>query len=393
MKKATFAALSALVALLFACAALADITYDDDYGTANGRNAAGRAGYGYVSGDNLGAAGARGTAVVISRRVAVRSGMSTGSKNLAYANNGDVLSVLSGGNGNWLHVEYDNGEKQYDGYVQRMYVIERPLTVTVRTANTPAYSAPTKASKLVGSLDAYTELTVIGTYDDFYIVNLRQASAFLPIDTSLYTSKDVETLFGRGRGEAVTIRKTQGHSGPSDKWPKGPSIPSGTDLTVAREEDGWMLALYDGKLVYVDADDLKITRRPSGSKRTPQEQGRAQGGETITLPRVSGVTLTYWAVPESDSQTPDSRSISLAQATEYAVQELISKYSLRRRDLQGYEIHYSYRTSARTAYGVNAPYWSIWFWAGEDEGILWDVDVNARTGAILYSAGVDDSNG
>ena len=118
----------------------------------------------------MGAPDAQRTAVVISKRVTIRSEMSMGSKSLGSANNGDVLSVLSGGDGNWLHIEYDTGKKQVEGYVQRMYVIQRPLKVTVRTANTPAYSAPTKSSKLVGSLDAYTELTVIGTYDDFYIV-------------------------------------------------------------------------------------------------------------------------------------------------------------------------------------------------------------------------------
>ncbi len=371
--------LAFIFALLFTCTGLAD---GMEYGME----------YGYHTGDNMGASEARGTAVVISKRVAVRSKMSTGSKNLANASNGDILTVLSGGDGNWLHVEYDTGKKQYEGFVQRMYVIVRPLTVTVRTANTPAYSAPTKSAKLVGSLDAYTQLTVIGTYDDFYIVNLRQASAFLPADANLYTSKDVETLFGRRSGEAVTIRKTQSRSGPSEKWPKGPSVPSGADLPIAREEDGWTLAFYDGKLIYVDTNDLRVTHRPSGTRR-PQQEQRIQKGETITLPRVSGVTLTYWAVPESDSAVPDARSISLGQAVEFAVEELISKYSLRRRDLQGYEIHYSYRSSARNAYGVNSPYWSIWFWGGEDEGILWDVDVNALTGAILYSAGVDDSNG
>ena len=59
----------------------------------------------------------------------------------------------------------------------------------------------------------------------------------------------------------------------------------------------------------------------------------------------------------------------------------------------GYEIHYSFRPSAQRAYGKKDPYWSIWFWGGDDEGVLWDVDVNAKTGAILYSSGVDDGNG
>ena len=390
MKKAI---LAFLIALLAAGVALADISDYGESASGNSRSAVYGANSGYTPGDNMGSPDARNTAVVISRRVTIRSDMSMSSKNQGSANNGDTLTVLSGGNGNWLHVLYDSGKTQLDGYVQRMYVIMRPLTLTVRRANTPAYSAPTKSSKLVGSLDAYTELTVIGTYGDFYIVNLRQASAFLPRDEEVYTSLDVYNLFGERAGEAKTIRRTQGYSGPSEKWPKGPSIPSGTDLLFSKEEDGWTQILSDGKIAWVKTKDLNVTRRPRGSGRPQPGRHEERGGRTITLPRVSGITLTYWAVPESDSRTPGSGAISLEQATEYAVQELCRKYSLSRRQLNGFEIHYSYRESARSAYGVNAPYWSIWFWAGDDEGIIWDVDVNARTGAILYSSGTDDGNG
>ena len=356
---------------------------------ASGALADGYASYGYAAGDGMGAASVRREAVVVSRSVTIRSGMSTGSSSVGTASNGQRLTILDDSDPTWLRVRKQGDRTPAEGYVLRAYVVAKPLTLVLRRSNTPAYAAPARGSKQVGSLSAYTELPVIGTFDEYYVVNLREASAFIARSADVFTSAQIESMFA-APGVAVTLRRTQGYSGPSDRWAKADLIPAGEQVEIARGENGWTPVRYKGKVQYVPESELTVTRAVRG---TAAAQPAAQQGMTITLPRVSGVTLTYWAVPEADSRQPAAGTITIAQATECAVQELTRKYALRRRDLTGFEIHYSYRDSARTAYGVNAPYWSVWFWAGEEEGILWDVDVNARTGAILYSAGVDDGNG
>ena len=372
----------ALLLIALASVSLADSAY-------------GYASTGYRGGDRMGGYAASREAVVISKSVTIRSKAGYNGSSLGSASNGERLEVLDDSDATWLQVRYAGKKKDIEGWVLRSYVVMQPLTITLRRSNTPAYCAPVRSSKLVGSLSAYTTMDVIGTYDNFYIVSLRQAAAFVSMDADLWTSTEIEQMFASGSGEAVTVKKAKTRSGPGKDWPEGETLAAGTSLQISWPENGWVPALYDGKLVYVEQDALEIARRVSGisgSSRQPRVT-EAPAGQTITLPRTGGVTLTYWAVEEEDSQAVSQGALSLTQATELAVQELTRKYGLKRRNLMGYEIHYSFRRSGYYAYGVSNPFWSILFWAGDEEGVLWDVDVDAKTGAILYSAGPDDGNG
>ena len=365
-------------ALLFLSAALAD-----------------GAGGGYATGDYLGSSAHRAEAVVISKNVSIRKEKSTGSSKLGSATNGEVLTVLDDGDERWVYVRAGQKSGAVEGYVQRQYIVVQPLSLILRRGNMPAYAAPTRSAKLVGSLDTYTKLEVVGTYGDFYIVNLRQASAFIPMDAEVWTSREIELLFESGSGTAVTIRRTTPHTGPDASWAKGADIPKGETLTIGWPEDGWVPALYKDKLVYLPQDDLEVTRRvshPAASTGVSNPTG-TRAGQTITLPRADGVTLTFWAIPIDDGIPPFSGVLSLNHATEMAVREIIQRYGQRRRDLRNFEIHYAYYTSAYYAYGIRDPFWTIRFWDEDRGGEVWNVDVNARNGTVLSSAGPDEGNG
>ena len=71
-------------------------------------------------------------------------------------------------------------------------MVHDQLILTLRKSNIPAYAAPTLEAKKVGSLSKYTQLNVIGTWDDFYIVSLRDASAFIPMDAAVWTSAELD---------------------------------------------------------------------------------------------------------------------------------------------------------------------------------------------------------
>ena len=45
-------------------------------------------------------------------------------------------------------------------------MVHDQIILTLRKSNIPAYAAPTLEAKKVGSLSKYTQLNVIGTWDD-----------------------------------------------------------------------------------------------------------------------------------------------------------------------------------------------------------------------------------
>ncbi len=355
-------------------------------------------GYGYVSGDHQGTVSREYEAIVVSKSVTLRSKASYSGSSLGSASNGDVLTVLDDSDGTWVYVRAKIKNKTVEGWVLRSYIVVQPLTLTLRKSNTPAYSAPSRSSKLVGSLPAFTNLEVLGTYDHYYVVALRQAAAFIEMGTELWTSLEIESLFAGGSGTAITARKTKTRSGPGESWAEGPTIASGETLTISWEEEGWFPALYDDQMVYVDSDDLRITQqirgRSGSSSSGSGRQSEAPGGQTITLPQSGGVTLVYWAQEESTGgDKPASGTLSLTQVTEQAVRALCQRYGLNRRDLKGYDLRYSYYSSAWYAYGSSDPFYVLSFWGGEDVGVVWTVSVDARNGAIFEASGPDDGNG
>ena len=162
-----------------------------------------------------------------------------------------------------------NGEKQdgkeYTGWVLTRYIVIQPMTITLLSSNLPAYCAPDRSSKQVGSLARQTELTVLGTWGDFYIVSLRNASAFIAMDADLITSDELYLSLYTASGVARTLRNTQMHSGPGDDWKTVATVPAGTEIHCGTLRDDWLLVLYNGIPGFVPFEDVQIVRTDDGN--------------------------------------------------------------------------------------------------------------------------------
>lgn len=209
----------------------------------------------YQSGDFMGPN--NDTAVVISRNLTIREEATTRGKKVTSVNNGAILTVYeTDEKGDWLLVDYtDSKGELYSGWVLAKYTIRNPLIITLLTGNVPAYSAPTTKSKLVGSLDKNTELTVIGEWGNFYIVNLRQASAYILKSTEMETNLVSDFTHGL---TATTLSDTLLRSGPGKNWNTIVVIPTNTLVLVEDMADGWVQVQYGTYTGFVPAEDLDL---------------------------------------------------------------------------------------------------------------------------------------
>ena len=212
----------------------------------------------YESGDYMADRYSGDIAVVCSKSVTIRSEPSYNGRTVKSASNGDILYVHSQYN-NWVEVTYTKNGADYDGWVISSYIVIRPMFIMLCSSNIPAYCAPDKASKLVGSLPKQTELTVLGIWDDFYIVNLRNASAFIPMDADLYTSNELYGSIARSARHVVTGRSTKLYSGPGTEWRELTVIPGNAVLVCGDTYDGWIAVSYDGIPGFIDEDDIEFS--------------------------------------------------------------------------------------------------------------------------------------
>lgn len=212
----------------------------------------------YTNGDNLGIAGI-GNAIVITKSATLRSKPSTQGKKVVSVEGEAELLVLGNFEGNWAEVQYSKKGKTYTGWVNQNYIVSNYLTLTLRKSNVPAYCAPSREAKIVGSLPKYTELNVIGMWDDFYIVSLRNASAFIHKDAGMWTSVEInEKLSSSVNGR--TTCKTTLRTGPGENWPEGDTCKANESLTVSRayEDSEWVFVFYNGKPAYAKKADVSI---------------------------------------------------------------------------------------------------------------------------------------
>ena len=158
----------------------------------------------YTSGDNLGNAGV-GSAIVITKSATIRSEPSLQGKKVVSVDGESSVLVLGRFENNWAEVQYAKNGKKYTGWINQNYIVSNYLTLTLRKSNVPAYCAPSRETKIVGSLPKYTQLIVIGMWDDFYIVSLRNASAFIHKDAGLWTSTEIVDLLSEINRRGTTI--------------------------------------------------------------------------------------------------------------------------------------------------------------------------------------------
>lgn len=224
---------------------------------------------GYVSADGLGGvAGAdEGHVTVISKSATLWSKPSTGSKKVASMNHQDVaLCLYDGGyepvmQNNFYQVDY----KGKTGWVNAAYVVRNKLEIVLMESNVPAYVAPDRNAKKVGSLSKMTRYRVIGFYDDYYIVSFRGAAcAYIPKDAAHYDTKFIG-LYRQAAAHSGSVEYgTKLRTGPDDSYPEIKTMNAGASVECLDEIDGWYMIRYSGKgadgevFAFIDSDAVSV---------------------------------------------------------------------------------------------------------------------------------------
>lgn len=199
---------------------------------------------------------------VISRNASVWEKPQTNSGKLGSAQNGEQLSCEMDANGGYVMQDgfYAVKYKNRQGWINSAYVVAGPLEIVLMESNVPAYCAPNRNSKRVGSLAKLTRYTVLGFYNDFYVVSLREAAAFIPMSVRHYDST-FERYFHAGiGGQGTASRKTTVRTGPGSNYASVRDMNAGTSFTYMDVINGWciMTDKDSGCYVYVDAADTDV---------------------------------------------------------------------------------------------------------------------------------------
>lgn len=255
---------------LSAAAALADGNSEWMYSRLNGwmRLASYTGNYdGYVSVDGCGGVTLSDEVMVtvISKSASVWAEPRTNSKKLSSAAHGKGLWCRIDDQGrpiqqNGFYAVEANGK---DGWVNEDYVVLNDLTITLLESNVPAYIAPDKTSKKVGSLSKLTKYRVIGFYDDFYIVNLRDAAAaYIPMSVRHRDNTFDRNYHGGGgyRREGTAYGKTTLRTGPGSRYPEIGTLKAGAAVTVYDVIDDWYLVSdpQTGEWAFIAPDSLDV---------------------------------------------------------------------------------------------------------------------------------------
>ena len=192
--------------------------------------------------------------VVIAQRISQRESQSLSGKLVQNINNGEAVTILSEDNG-WFNVTYNGKE----GWVVSDYVVENPVYITLRNSNTAAFSYPNSDSKKVGSLTKYTKLLVISQTDNYWVVNLRQASAFISKKAEVWTDTDINNWLLHPPTEGTINKKTTLRTGPGTKWYDAVGMKAGDKVSILGSEDGWYVIVYDKAIAYVNMNDVDVT--------------------------------------------------------------------------------------------------------------------------------------
>lgn len=203
---------------------------------------------GYTGIDDLGGVTIpeQGCVQIISKNASVWEQPRTNSKKLGTVQNGEILQGSPAGTGLSGSIVMQDGfyavlYKNSVGWVNSAYCVLAPYEITLMESNVPAYCAPDARAKKVGSLSKLTKYTVIGFYDDFYIVNLRQAAAFIPMSVAHYDTH-FERLYHAGFHTKLTVnKKTALRTGPGEGYAKVKDVKSGQTYDCVDEVDGWYL--------------------------------------------------------------------------------------------------------------------------------------------------------
>jgi len=224
---------------------------------------------GYVRADGMGYAPYNGSDEqfirIITKSASVWEKPRTNSKKLGSVSNGNELAcVIEEGDpatdGDFFVVEY----KGNVGYVNQDYAVVSPLEIVLMESNVPAYIAPDSSAKCVGSLSKHTRYTVIGMYDDYYIINLRgAAAAFISKETKCYDNRFEEYYLNLPTETGTIIRNTELRTGPGEEYPKVADVKAGDTFEFYDMIDAWHMLRYTPKggepvFVFVYCNDVDV---------------------------------------------------------------------------------------------------------------------------------------
>ena len=203
---------------------------------------------------------------VISKSASIWAEPRTNSKKLGSVQNGATLWAQADGytgvveqSGFYL-VDYNGG----DGWVNASYVIRNPLEIVLMESNVPAYIAPDSRAKKVGSLAKLTRYSVMGFYDDYYIIYLRGGAAYVPMSVRHYDSEFESVYQSSGGGYGQTVRKTALRTGPGTQYAEVKTVSAGYSFACLDCIDGWYMLRYSDSatggevFVYVDSADAQV---------------------------------------------------------------------------------------------------------------------------------------
>ncbi len=222
---------------------------------------------GYVSVDGCGGVTSADPyyVTVISKSASVWAEPRTNSKKLASVSHGTSLLCRSDDGGESLIFEDGFYGVEYKGkaaWVNADYVVNNELTITLLESNVPAYIAPDSASKKVGSLSKLTQLRVIGFYDDYYIVNLRDAAAaYIPMDVLHRDNRfDVQYHADGSHEDVVTDARVKLRTGPGREYPEIRTLKAGETVKLVDIIDDWFM-IFDDKentWAFIAPDSLNV---------------------------------------------------------------------------------------------------------------------------------------
>ena len=268
-----FAAALALALMLALCGcALADgngsWVYSRQHGYVELASHSGGYGYyGWVALSGLGTGAVRDShqVRVVSKSASIWAQPRTNSQKLGTVSNGDTLDCIpiSAANGGGVVLQDGFYAVEYrgnTGWINSAYAVRGPFEIVLMESNVPAYCAPDSASNRVGSLTKLTRYTVMGFFDEYYVVNLRGGSAFIPMSAAHYDS-DFERLHSADAVRTLTVRSSTAlRVGPGDQYAKLSDVRAGQTFACVDEIDGWCMVL-DGSgdgYTYIWSGDAQV---------------------------------------------------------------------------------------------------------------------------------------
>ena len=200
---------------------------------------------------------------VISRNASVWAQAKTNSDKLGTVYNGDDLQGRVDEYGNIIMKDgfYGITYNGRDAWINSWYTVCGPFEIVLMEGNVPAFSTPNRSSKRVGSLDKLTKYTVIGFYNDFYVINLREASAFVPMNIKHYDTTFMRYYHAWTSFQGRTTSQTTVRTGPGDNYTRVYDMNEGQSFEYLDVIDGWCL-VYDNSrdcYVYIDTDATDVT--------------------------------------------------------------------------------------------------------------------------------------